>query len=220
MDIEITGDRRDIFGKNASRKLRSEGKIPAVLYGANTESVALTLNKKDLIEILRSESGENSIFTVSFNGEAHNAMIKMLQMNPVSDELLHVDLIQIAMDKKIKVSVPFVLKGEAVGVKTEGGFIDFVTREVEIECFPGDIPEFIEVDISELHLHQALKIEEIASPAGVTYMSDPSSVVVLVSAPTKEEEVEAEEVEEEEGVEEEESAVDEKEKTEEAKEEK
>ena len=141
---------------------------------------------------------ENTLFVVSFDSEKRDTMIKELQINPVSDELLHVDLIQIAMDKVIRVAVPIVLIGEAVGVKTDGGFVDFSSREIEIECLPKDIPEHIEVDISELNLHQSVKVEEISPPEGTKITSELDMVIVLIQAPSKEEEVEVEEEEEEE----------------------
>jgi large subunit ribosomal protein L25 len=125
-------------------------------------------------------------------------MIKELQTDPVTDEILHVDLILIAMDKAVRVSVPVVVTGESVGVKTEGGFVDLITREVEVECLPGDIPEHIEVDITDLHLHQSIKIEEMTFPEGVESLGDPQTLVVLIEAPTKEEEVVVEAEEEEE----------------------
>jgi large subunit ribosomal protein L25 len=115
-------------------------------------------------------------------------MIKELQVDPASDELLHVDLIRISMDKPIRVTVPVIHRGEPIGVKTEGGFIDFVTREVEVECLPRDIPESLGIDISELHVNQSIKIESMAVPAGVRIISDPATVLVLVSLPHKEEE--------------------------------
>ena len=155
MSLVIKAEKRENFGKNASRVVRRKGRIPAILYGPGMDNVALTLDKKDLFSILKSETGENTLFRVSFNSEKRDAMIKELQVNPVSDELLHVDLIQIVMDKVIRVAVPIVLVGEAVGVKAEGGFVDFSSREIEVECPPKNIPEHIEVDISELHLHQA-----------------------------------------------------------------
>ena len=125
-------------------------------------------------------------------------MIKEFQADPVTDEILHIDLILIALDKAVKVSVPIIVAGEAVGVKTEGGFVELITREVEVECLPGDIPEYIEVDISDLHLHQSIKIEEMKFPKGVENMSDPQTLVVLIEAPAKEEEIVKEEEEEEE----------------------
>lgn len=215
MNITIKGDRREVFGKNASRQIRRGGLVPAVLYGAKTKPHPLTLDKKDIFAILKSETGENTIFQVAFDGEARDVMIKDFQADPVSDELLHVDLIQIEMDKTLRVEVPVVLVGEAVGVKSEGGFVDFITRELEVECLPSNIPEQFEVDISSLHLYQSIKAEEILPPKDVEILTDPHTVVVLIEAPTKEEEVEVAEVGEEEVVsEEEEPEVIKKEKAE------
>jgi large subunit ribosomal protein L25 len=198
MSLTIKCETRDVFGKNASRRLRREGKVPAVLYGGNQPSTHLTLEKKDIFGILRSESGENTIFKAAIDKDSKDAMIKELQVDPVTDEIIHIDLIQIAMDKAIRVSVPVVVTGESIGVKTEGGFVDLITREVEVECLPGDIPESIEVDISDLHLHQSLKIEEMTFPEGVVSLTDPQTLIVLIEAPTKEEEILPEEEEEEE----------------------
>lgn len=198
MSLTIKCEKRDVFGKNASRRLRREGKVPAVLYGRNEPSTHLVIQKKDIFGILRSESGENTIFKTSFDSEYKDTMIKEFQADPVTDEILHIDLILIAMDKAVRVSVPIIVEGEAVGVKTEGGFVELITREVEVECLPGDIPEYIEVDISDLHLHQSIKIEEMKFPKGVENMSDPQTLVVLIEAPAKEEEIVKEEEEEEE----------------------
>ena len=182
MSLTIKCEKRDVFGKNASRRLRREGKVPAVLYGRNEPSTHLVIQKKDIFGILRSESGENTIFKTSFDSEYKDTMIKEFQADPVTDEILHIDLILIAMDKAVRVSVPIIVAGEAVGVKTEGGFVELITREVEVECLPGDIPEYIEVDISDLHLHQSIKIEEMKFPKGVENMSDPQTLVVLIEA--------------------------------------
>jgi large subunit ribosomal protein L25 len=198
MGIKIKGEVREIFGKNASRRLRREGRVPANLYGTQAENVSLALDKKDIFQILRSEAGENTIFKISYNSATQDVMIKEVQINPANDELLHVDLILIAMDKKIRVTVPFILTGEAVGVKAEGGFVDFVTREIEVECLPKAIPEHIEVDISDLHLHQSVKIEELTPPEGAKWFSDPEAVIVMIHAQAKEEIVVEEEEEEEE----------------------
>jgi large subunit ribosomal protein L25 len=200
MSLTIKCERREAFGKNASRRFRREGKIPAVLYGRNEPSTHLMLQKMDVFEILRSESGENTIFKASFDSNSTDTMIKELQIDPVTAEILHIDLIQIAMDKAVRVSVPIVVTGDAVGVKAEGGFVDLITREVEVECLPGDIPEHIEVDISDLHLHQSIKVEDMSFPQGVEIINDPQTLVVLIEAPTKEEEI-VPEVEEEEEVE-------------------
>lgn len=217
MSVTIKAERREIFGKNASRRLRREGKIPAVLYGSFEINVPLILRKKDVFGVLKSETGENTIFKVSYNSETRDAMIKELQRDPVTDEILHADFIQIMMDKTVRVSVPIVAVGEAVGVKTEGGFLDFITREIEMECLPKDIPEHIEVDISGLHLRQSLKVEDINLPEEIMVISDPDAILVLVEAPLKEEEIEEEE--EEVISEEEEPEVIKKEKVEEEKEE-
>ena len=216
MGIKIKGEIREFFGKNASRRLRREGKVPANLYGITAENVSLILDKKDIFEILRSEAGENTIFKISYDSKTKDVMIKEVQTNPADDELLHVDLILIAMDKEIRVTVPFVLIGEAVGVKAEGGFVDFVTREVELECLPRAIPEHIEVDISGLHLHQSIKIEDISLPEGAKWISDLDTVIAMIHAQAKEEViVEEEELGEEVIAEEEEPEVIKKEKPEE-----
>jgi len=215
MSFKIKGEKREVFGKNASRRLRRNGMIPVILYGAKDVNIPLTLNKKDVFQILRSESGENTVFEVSFNSETMNAMIKDLQKNLVTDEIIHADLIQIALDKAIRISVPVVTVGDAVGVKTEGGFVDFITREIEIECLPKDIPEQIEIDISELHLRQSFKVEEVVLPGEIKLISDPETILFHIEEPAKEEEIEVEEEEEEVIGEEEEPEVIKKEKPEE-----
>jgi large subunit ribosomal protein L25 len=214
MSIVLKSEKRVGFGKNASRRLRRQGFIPAVLYGGSTESTPLVLNKKDIIQIMKLESGENTIFTVAFDTEEHNAMIKDLQIDPATDEIYHADLILIAMDKVIRVTVPIEHVGSPVGVKTEGGFIDFVTREVEVECLPKDIPENIEIDISDLHINQSFKVEHIEASPGVELITDPGQVLVLISVPHKEEEEFPGETPEEDIAEEEEPEVIKKERAE------
>lgn len=189
MNIVVKSEKRQGLGTNASRRLRAQGFVPAVLYGESMESTPLVLSKKDIVQIMRLETGENTIFKVAVDAEAYDAMIKDLQVNPATDELLHVDLIRISMDKPIRVAVPVVHRGEPVGVKTEGGFVDFVTREIEIECLPRDIPESLEIDISELHINQSFKVQGMAIPAGVKVLTDANTVLVLISMPHKEEEV-------------------------------
>jgi large subunit ribosomal protein L25 len=189
MSITIKAEKRDAFGKNASRRLRKQDRIPAILYGGKTANIPLVLDKKDIITILKSDSGENTIFKVAFDAKAQDAMFKDLQINPVTDELIHADLIHISMDKALRVNVSIELEGDPVGVKTEGGFVDFMTREVEIECLPKNIPEEIVVDISGLHLHESLKVSDIVAPEGVKLITDPATVLVLIAVPHKEEEV-------------------------------
>jgi large subunit ribosomal protein L25 len=189
MNIVVKTEKRQGLGTNASRRLRAQGFVPAVLYGESMESTPLVLNKKDIVQIMRLETGENTIFKVAVDAEAYDAMIKDMQVDPATDELLHVDLIRISMDKPIRVAVPVLHRGEPVGVKTEGGFVDFVTREIEIECLPRDIPESLEIDIAELHINQSFKVQAMAIPAGVKVLTDPNTVLVLISMPHKEEEV-------------------------------
>ncbi len=193
MSITIKAEVRETRGKNAARRLRSSGRLPAVLYGPGAENVSLGLSKKDIFSILKSESGENTLFKVAFDSEKRDVMIKDYQQDVVSDEVLHVDLIQILLDKVIRVNVPIEIVGEAVGVKSEGGFVDFSVREVEIECLPGAIPEQVTIDISELHLHQAFKVEDLAEIEGVKYIMDPNISLVQIQAPSIEEEEEVEE---------------------------
>jgi large subunit ribosomal protein L25 len=196
MSFKIKAEKRGAFGKNASRRLRREGMMPAVLYGADRANVPLTLKKKDIFTILMSESRERTIFQISYDSELKNVMIKELQRNPVTDEILHADFIQIAMDRAIRVSIPVITVGEAVGVKTEGGFVELITRGVEIECLPKNIPERMEVDISNLHLRQSLKVGDLTAPEGVKLISHPDTLLVLIEAPSKEEEVAVEAKEE------------------------
>ena len=196
MQIVVKSEKREGLGSNAARRLRAQGFVPAVLYGESMASAALVLSKKDIDHILRLESGENTIFKVAVGAAAYDVMIKELQVDPATDELLHLDLIRISMDKPIRVTVPVVHQGEPIGVKTEGGFVDFVTREVEVECLPRDIPESLSIDISELHIQQSFKVEGMTIPAGVKIMTEPSTVLVLISLPHKEEEFPGEKPEE------------------------
>jgi large subunit ribosomal protein L25 len=194
MGLVINSEKRDEIGKNASRRIRKSGRVPAVLYGEGVAAASLILDKKDIIRILKSESGENTIFKVAYEGGEADVMIKDLQVDSTTDELLHADLIKIAMDKAVRVAVPIEVFGEAFGVKTEGGFVELMSREVEVECLPADIPDAIKVDISALHLHQSLKIADIVPPAGVKLLGEPTAVVVLIQVPHEEKvEVKAEE---------------------------
>lgn len=190
MSLVVKSEKRDVFGKNASRRIRRDGLIPAILYGEGAGNVPLVVSKKDIISILKSESGENTIFRIAFDSEETDVMIKALQVDPTTDELLHADLIKIMMDKAIRVQVPIELIGEAIGVKSEGGFTDFMLREAEVECLPRNIPDHLTVDISGLHLHQSVKAGEIALPEAVKLITDPGAVIVLIQVP-HEEKVEA-----------------------------
>jgi large subunit ribosomal protein L25 len=186
MTVLIKAEKRTELGKNASGRLRRQGLLPAILYGESVDTVPLTLHKKDIIEILKSETGENTIFQVAFDSAARDVMIKEVQINPMTDELTHVDLIQISMDKPVKVSVPVELVGEPVGVKVEGGLVDFLLRELEIECLPKEIPESIKIDISNLHLHQSFKVQNLELPGSLKVLHEPQTAVVVISSVAEE----------------------------------
>ena len=197
MKFAIKAEKRESLGKNAARKVRREEKLPAILYGPDVaEATSLILDKKDIFNILKSESGKNTIFKITFNSTGLNVMIKEAQYDVVTDAILHIDLIQIVMGKLMEVEVSVTLIGDAIGVKTEGGYVDFVNRKLKIECLPKDIPEEIEVDISELHLNQSIKINELPELEGIKFEEDPETVIAQIQIPT--EEAVEEEIEEEE----------------------
>src|SRR5438874_8590822 len=136
--------------KTAARRVRRSGNIPAVVYGAKKESIAITVNPKQISRILHSESGHNTVFDLKVGAEQTKAMIVDWQYEPIKGSLMHIDLKRIAMDQKLKVNVPIELVGEPAGVKQQGGILEQIAREVEVECLPGDIPHAIELSVSEL----------------------------------------------------------------------
>ena len=159
------------FNKNAARRVRAAGKIPAVLYGAGHDAVAVEVDPKHISKILYSETGHNTIFDVDLGDKSPvKAMIVEWQQEPIKDKLIHIDLKRIAMDKLLKVSVRVKLIGVAVGVKTHGGILDQVMREVEIECLPSDIPSHIDVDISHLGLHEVLRVSDLPHSDKIKYL--------------------------------------------------
>ena len=186
MTLVIKAEIRKEVGKNAAGRLRRQGLVPAILYGGKGASQPLTLKKKDILEILKSQTGENTIFRVTIDSEEKDVMLKDIQINPVTDELTHVDLIEISMDKPVRVSVPVELVGEPVGVKVEGGVADFLLRELEVECLPREIPEAIKIDISNLHIHQSFKVQNLDLPAGVKVYADPNAAMVVISSVAEE----------------------------------
>jgi large subunit ribosomal protein L25 len=176
-------------GKNAARRSRKSGQVPAVLYGGKGESVALSVNAKQLGIILRSESGHNTIFKVKLPGEEQSAMLKDWQVDPVAGVLLHADLIRVAMDVAVRVSVPVHTFGEAQGVKLQGGIFETVTREVEVECLPADIPGEFRVDISELTIGKHIRAGDLPyDRQKIKLVTDPQRVIAHVVALRAEEE--------------------------------
>jgi large subunit ribosomal protein L25 len=176
-------------GKNEARRLRLTGKVPAVLYGGKGDSIALSVNAKQLGSILRSETGHNTLFQVDLAGKHEPAIVKDWLVDPVTGNLLHVDLLRIAMDVRMRVKVPVHTFGEPSGVKVEGGVFEIVTREVEVECLPADIPTEFKVDVSGLMLGKQLRANELPiDTSKIKLISDPERVLAHVVALKVEEE--------------------------------
>jgi len=193
--IIVDAKPREDRGKNAARRMRVAGFVPAVMYGGKGDAVALAVNTKQLSAILRSESGHNAIFRVKLpEGEA-SAMVKDWQVDPVKGVLLHVDLMRIAMDIRVRVRVPVHTFGEAQGVKLQGGIFETVTREVEIECLPSEIPSEFRVDVTDLMIGKHLRAGDLPlDPAKMKLVTDPVRVIAHVVALRVEEEKPAEAV--------------------------
>ena len=200
--IELQATVRKSVGNGPARGLRRAGQTPAVLYGRKTEPVLLSVNTKDLEQILKQGSfGQFILSLVIQNGKkvTKAAMIKELQAHPVSGQLIHIDFYEVDMDRKIRVMIPVVTTGQSIGVE-EGGLLNIVRRELEVFCLPGDIPESIEIDISELTIGDSIHIEDVPLGDNVEIASDVNYTVVTVLSPkVEEEEVEEEEEELEEG---------------------
>jgi len=188
-EITITAEPRETRGKNEARRLRVKGLAPGVLYGANGPAVAVAVNPKELTKILRSKTGHNTIFTLSVQGgEATPVMIVDWQSDPVRDVMLHVDLKRIDLSKRIEVKVPVRVTGEPKGVKLQGGLLEVITREVEIECLPNEIPEYFTVDVTELMIGGNVRASDIALGGSVKLLSAPDQVIAHVVAMKAEEE--------------------------------
>ena len=185
MEVVLEAVRRESFGRNNAGRLRREGRIPAVLYGAGGGTESLAVDPKALLGILRSESGVNTLITLKLDGKSSDArvLVKEYQVHPVTQGLLHADFYRVAMDKAIRVTVPVHLTGEPKGVKAQGGIVDFVHREVVVECLPGDIPEHIPVDITELMLHDGVRVRDVQTGGTWKPISDGDMLIVHLVAP-------------------------------------
>jgi large subunit ribosomal protein L25 len=172
---------REASDKNAARRLRTTGMIPAVLYGAKKDPRAIAVDPKQILKILHSASGHNTIFDISLEGEQAKAMVVDWHYEPMKGSLLHVDLKRIAMDQKMRLSVPVHIQGEAKGTKLEGGLLDLVLREVHIECLPADIPSHITVDVTELAQGEAIRVSDLPQNASVKYLDEPDATVVHIT---------------------------------------
>jgi len=186
----VEGTIREGRGKGPARRTRRTGMVPAVLYGGKGESISLSVNTKQVVRILRSESGHNTIFTVRVSGgKEENAMLRDWQVDPLNGALLHVDLLRIAMDVRMRVRVPVHTFGEPQGVKLQGGVFETVTREVEIECLPGDIPEEFKFDVSDMTIGKQLRAGDLPlDPQKMKLITDPTRVLAHVVMLKKEEE--------------------------------
>jgi large subunit ribosomal protein L25 len=190
MDATLQSEKRETRGKNEARRLRAAGRIPAVVYGAEKgKAVQISVDPKVLSRILHSESGANTLIALQgLDGGDTRVLVKEYQLDPIHHKMLHADFYQVAMDKTLTLTVPIVLKGEAKGVKQQGGIVDFVNREIEIEVLPGDIPEHIDIDISELMMGQGIRVRDIHTEgARWTPVSDADLMLVHVVAPKAEE---------------------------------
>jgi large subunit ribosomal protein L25 len=180
-EILVDAKSRSERGKNAARRLRASGKIPAIVYGGKNDALAVSVDPKTLLKVLRSESGRNTILSLDLGdaGKA-SAILKSWQVDPINEKFIHADFYRIAMDVAIRVKIPILAKGEARGVKVDAGILEVIMRELEVECLPGDIPERIEVDVTDLGLHGAIRVSELKVSDKVKVLDEADQIVVHV----------------------------------------
>ena len=182
VEAVVATPREGKFNKNHARRVRVAGLIPAVVYGAGQDAIAVTVDPKAITKILHSDSGHNTIFDLNIEGgAAAKAMIVDWQREPIKGKLLHIDMKRVAMDRAMRVSVPVQLVGVPVGVRTQGGILDHVLREVEIECLPGDIPSHIDVDVSNLEMNQAIHISDLPHSGKLKFLEEEDATVAHVT---------------------------------------
>jgi large subunit ribosomal protein L25 len=192
MEATLEAMKRSDRGKNEARRLRAAGSLPAVVYGARIGDAVrvatpVTVDPKTLMRILHSDSGVNTLIKLRVEGAETSVLVKEYQLDPVTNQLLHADFYQLAMDKLLTVTVPISVKGEPKGVKLQGGLLDFVTREIEVECLPADIPEHIDLDVSELELHQSVRVRDLPPHPKWKAISDGETMLVHIVLPKAEE---------------------------------
>jgi len=187
MPTVIEAQTRIPEGKNANRRIRMSGKIPAVIYGPGKDPAVISLDPGDIYAILRSDAGRNTIFTVNIEGGGQrSAMVKDYQLDPVKGKLIHVDLLEIAMDRLLTLMVSVELVGDPQGVKVDGGTLDFVTREIEIECMPADIPDAVKLEVGALRINDYIRAKDINLGDKVNILTEPDVVIAMVTPPLKE----------------------------------
>src|SRR5216683_159677 len=193
MEAVLEATVRDSRGKNEARRTRREGMVPAVVYGAASQggdrsATPIAVQPKALLKILHSESGANTLISLKVSGLGDaRVLVKDYQLDPVTHQVLHADFYRVAMDRALRVTIPVTVRGEPRGVKQQGGVLEFIRREIEIECLPGDIPEHVEVDVSELMLHEGIRVRELAADPKWTAVSDAEMMLVHVIMPKAEE---------------------------------
>ena len=189
MEAVLEAQARDTFGKNEARRTRRGGQVPGVLYGGDGKGATpIAVQPKALLKILHSESGQNTLISLKLAGAGDNrVLVKDFQVDPITHEVLHVDFLKIAMDKLLQVTIPIVVHGEPKGVKQQGGVLEFIRREIVIEVLPADIPEHIDVDVTELMLHQGIRVRDVATNAKWKPVSDLDLMLVHVIMPKVEE---------------------------------
>lgn len=192
--IAIKAEPREKVGKSIAKKLRNSGRVPAIIYGGNKESIPISINQEDLKSILKSDKGINSLLRIQREAVVVDAMLKEIQYDYLQDTPIHVDFIRIDPKRPVVVSVPVRISGEAIGVKEEDGVFDFMTRTLELRCLPDRIPREITVDVSQLHAGHSIKVEDLKFADEIEMLSDTRSVICAVSAKITEEEAVAEAV--------------------------
>ena len=189
MEATLEATARDTFGKNEARRTRRDGLVPAVLYGGDSKGATpIAVNPRDLLKILHSESGANTLISLKLAGSGDTrVLVKDFQLDPITHHVLHADFYRVAMDRAIEVTIPVIVKGEPKGVKQQGGVLEFVRREIVIECLPGDIPEHVEIDASELMLHQGVRVRDVATDPKWKAITEGEAMLVHVIMPKAEE---------------------------------
>jgi len=187
-NIVVEVAERSEMGKNASRRLRKGGGVPGVVYGLDRPPFTVGVPARKIEEVLGLESGRNTIFTLALSGQDRSraVMIKALQRDPVTERLVHVDFVRVDLAKAVRVSVPIRIIGVAEGVKTDGGLLEFVLRQVEVQCLPSDIPEHLDLDVTALRLNQHLSVKDLPARERVTIVDDPEAIVCVVAVPKEE----------------------------------
>ncbi|MGE3958054.1 MAG: 50S ribosomal protein L25 [Vicinamibacterales bacterium] len=196
MEALLDATVRTTIGKNEARRTRREGKVPAVVYGAASEggsrdAVSIAVEPKALLKILHSEAGANTLISLKLDGAETKVLVKDFQLDPITHQVLHADFLRVAMDRMLEVTIPVLLKGESKGVKVQGGLLEFIRREIQIECLPSDIPEHVDVDITDLAVGQGIRVRDVATNPKWRPVTDADTMLVHVILAKAEESAQA-----------------------------